>query len=168
MVCLHTCLQFLCAEAKLVMRGYYIAEKTSYLPPPLLSSPLPLSLSFYDNIAGKWCPCGGFFYRCGSEWSQCAHWCSWVWPWNISGVDQQQNICTTANVGFVSFLGSAYFWHSAAHQLSNLFVNFDLLFILSFISLMYFKIRFLLKKWWYNTLVLVLRQFLSSKINLLN
>lgn len=60
MVCLHTCLQFICAEAKLVMRGYYTAEKTSYLPPPLLSSPLPLSLSFYDNIAGKWCPpCGG-------------------------------------------------------------------------------------------------------------
>lgn len=106
-----------------------------------------------------------FFYRSGSEWSQCAHWCSWVWPWNISGVDQQQNICTTANVGFVSFLGSAYLWHSAAHQLSNLFINFDLLFILSLICLMYFKIRFLLKKWWYNTLVLVLRQFLIVKIS---
>lgn len=75
MVCLHTCLQFLCAEAKLVMRGYYRVEKTYYLPPPLISSvslisSFPLSLSvFYDNVVGKQSKSAlrRFFHISGSE-----------------------------------------------------------------------------------------------------
>lgn len=66
MVCLHTCLQSLCAEANLVMRGYYTAEKTCDLPPRLLSSAcltssLPLSQPVFPAITleNVMLPCGG-------------------------------------------------------------------------------------------------------------
>lgn len=98
MVCLHTCLQSLCAEANLVMRGYYTAEKTCDPPPPLLSSAcLSHFLLFsYDNVVGErdallgrllWSPLFPHTWR----WTiQCPRRASWVWPWDISGVHQQQ------------------------------------------------------------------------------
>lgn len=58
-------------------------------------------------------PCGGccgapFSCTPGGERIQCPRWASWVWPWDIPGVHQQQNIRTATNVVSVFLFGLTY------------------------------------------------------------
>lgn len=78
---------------------------------PFISPTFLACFSTITSLENVMLPCGGC---CGASlflhtwrWTiQCPRWASWVWPWDISGVHQQQNIRTATNAVSVFLFGS--------------------------------------------------------------